>query len=222
MFATASGDRVIMTAKPIEQRPRATYADRPFPPGKIKIMAALESLLEEKDFVSITTAEIAKTAGVTEGLIYKYFQDKRDLLHEVLAEFLEFFITRAEKDVRDIQGAVNKLRQVIWTHISMYAHNRVFAKILILEVRNYPDYFNSDAYEMVRRYTDFLLDVVEEGQSEGSIRNDIPSSAIRQIILGGIEHVCLPGVLFNLPLDPDKVSEQLAEVILGGIASAYR
>ena len=69
-------------------------AEKPHAPGKTKIMAALRSLLEDKEFVSITTAEIARNAGVTEALIYKYFHDKRDLLHQVLAEYLGVMITR--------------------------------------------------------------------------------------------------------------------------------
>ncbi len=59
------------------------------PPGRIKITQALKLLLERKEFGAVTTAEIAKQAGVTEALIYKYFKDKRDLLHQVLREYLE-------------------------------------------------------------------------------------------------------------------------------------
>ena len=65
--------------------------EKPLPPGRIKIVNALISLLEQKEFGAITTAEIAKNAGVTEALIYKYFKDKRDLLHKVLLEYLEQF-----------------------------------------------------------------------------------------------------------------------------------
>ncbi len=74
--------------KPIAKddiRPEA----RSQPPGRIKIMNALRSLLEEKEFSAITWAEIAQTAGVNEGLIYKYFKDRRNLLHQVLKEYLE-------------------------------------------------------------------------------------------------------------------------------------
>ena len=62
---------------------------RPFHPARIKIADALRGLLEKKEFNAITTAEIARSAGVTEALIYKYFKDKRDLLHQVLVEYLE-------------------------------------------------------------------------------------------------------------------------------------
>ena len=47
------------------------------PPGRVKIVTALRSLLEQKSFNAIRTAEIASHAGVTESLIYKYFRDVR-------------------------------------------------------------------------------------------------------------------------------------------------
>ncbi|MGA8831320.1 MAG: TetR/AcrR family transcriptional regulator [Desulfomonilaceae bacterium] len=193
-------------------------AEKTHAPGKIKIMAALRSLLEDKEFVSVTTAEIARTAGVTEALIYKYFQDKRDLLHQVLAEYLGVMIARAETDVRGIKGALHQLRKLIWSHVNMYADNRVFARILLLEVRNYPDYFSSDAYQMVKHYTNFLLALIEKGVEEGSIRSDIPATAIRQVILGAIEHACLPGIIFNYAIQTDELSDQLCESIFNGIA----
>jgi AcrR family transcriptional regulator len=180
---------------------------------------ALKTLLAQKEFTAITTSEIARTAGVTEALIYKYFTDKRDLLHQLLAEYLDFFVSRAEMDVKGIKGALNKLRKAIWSHINMYAANRVFSRILLLEVRNFPDYFNSDAYQMVRRYTSFIVSIVEEGIAEGSIRGDIPVPVIRQVVLGGIEHVCLPKVIFNREINTDELADQLCEVIFKGIAA---
>jgi AcrR family transcriptional regulator len=198
---------------------RAGLGKQSFPPGRVKIAEALKSLLAEKEFSAITTAEIARTAGVTEGLIYKYFTDKRDLLHQVLAEYLELYLTRAEQDIKGIKGALNKLRKLIWSHVNMYATDRVFARILLLEVRNYPDYFKSDAYQMVKRYSKLLMTMIEEGVESGEIRPDVRPSSIRRLILGGIEHVCLPGVIFNLDIDPDPLTEELAELIFTGIAS---
>ncbi len=117
------------------------FKQKPLPPGRIKITRALKSLLEKKEFNAITTAEIAKKAGVTDALIYKYFKDKRDLLHQVLSEYLEEYRTQITLDLKGIKGTLNKLRKLIWSHINVYATNRVFARILLIEVRNYPDYY---------------------------------------------------------------------------------
>lgn len=192
------------------------------PPGKTKIMEALRLLLEEKEFSAVTTAEIARCAGVTEALIYKYFRDKRDLLHQVLGVYLEHLISMAETDVRGIKGSLNKLRKIIWSHINMYASNRVFAKILLLEVRNSPDYFNSDAYRTVRRYGTIVAATVREGVESGEIRSDVPVSILRQAILGAIEHACLPGVIFGREISPDDLTEQICEVIFDGIRTKER
>jgi TetR/AcrR family fatty acid metabolism transcriptional regulator len=194
-------------------------AVKPFPPGRIKIADALRALLETKDFSAITTAEIAKHAGVTEALIYKYFKDKRDLLHQVLTEYIERYHSQVRMDLKGIKGALNKLRKLIWAHINVYSTNRVFAKILLLEVRNYPEYFKSDTYHLVKIYSDVVLEIIEEGIASGEIRKDLPPKLMRQGILGTIEQVCMTGIVFERKISPDDLTEGICELIFGGIAT---
>jgi TetR/AcrR family transcriptional regulator, fatty acid metabolism regulator protein len=190
---------------------------RPPPPGRIKIEQALRSLLETNDFNAITTATIAKTAGFTEALIYKYYKDKRDLLHQVLIGYNKKFLAQVERDQKSIRGSLNKLRKVIWSTLDSYATNRVYSKILLLEVRNYHDYFKSEAYEGLQTYGRILLDLIEEGVREGEIRNDIPPKFIRQVILGGIEYLCLPNIVFNKEFTADELIDDLCDLIFSGI-----
>ena len=191
--------------------------DKHQPPGRIKIVKALKELLAQKEFSAITTAEIARTAGVTEALIYKYFRDKRDLLHQILADYLKTYGVVLETDLKGIKGALNKLRKLIWSHINVYANNRVFAKVLLIEVRNYADYYRSDTYELVKIYSNTVLSVIEEGVGNGEIRADIPAKMIRQTILGSIEHVCLSGIVFEREMDPEEITDHLCEILFDGI-----
>jgi len=193
------------------------FKEKPLPPGRIKIAQALKSLLEEKEFSAITTAEIAKTAGVTEALIYKYFKDKRDLLHQILSEYLEQYRSQMGQDLKGIKGTLNKLRKLIWSHINVYATNRVFAKILLIEVRNYPDYYKSETYLRVKEYSNIVLQIIEEGMRDGEIRNDVPARLIRHSILGSIEQVCLSGITFGKKINPDELTEQICEIVFSGI-----
>lgn len=187
------------------------------PPGQIKIKKALISLLGSKTFNTITTAEIAKTAGVTEALIYKYFKDKRDLLHQLLQEYLEEYIRQFNHDLKGIKGALNKLRKLIWTHINVYSTNRVFARILLIEVRNHQDYYHSETYQLVKTYSNVMLDLIMEGVESGEIRDDVPVKLMRQSILGSIEHICLTGIIFNREMLPDQLTEDLCEFLFEGI-----
>jgi TetR/AcrR family transcriptional regulator, fatty acid metabolism regulator protein len=192
---------------------------RSFPPGRIKIVEALKTLMAEKEFTAITTAEIARTAGVTEALIYKYFADKRDLLHQVLAEYLEYYLSQTESDLRGASGSLNKIRKIVRAHINMYATNRVFAKILLLEVRNYSDYWNSDAYGIVKRYSRMLTHIIEEGAAAGEIRNDVPANVINRLILGGIDQVCLSKVIFGREISVDELTDDLCGLLFEGVAA---
>lgn len=190
---------------------------RPQPPGRVKIVDALKRLLREKEFTAITWSEIAEAAGVNEGLIYKYFGDRRNLLFNVLKECLEFYLERIELDVKGVEGSLNKLRKLIRSAISCYDSDRVLAKILMLEVRNLPDYFESPTYLLVRDFSRWVLDIIKEGVEEGQIRDDISPEYIRDSILGSIEHLCLPWVIFQKKIDPDGLARSLCIILFDSI-----
>lgn len=194
-----------------------TKVARNQPPGRIKIVQALISLLEQKEFNAVTTAEIAKKAGVTEALIYKYFKDKRDLLHQVLREYLEQYGVYLDHDLKGIKGALNKLRKLIWSHINIYARNRVFARILLVEARTNLDYYKSETYNLVKRYSNTVLSIIEEGIRNQEIRDDLEPTLIRHGILGSIEQICLSGVIFGREIEPDKLTEELCELLFKGL-----
>ncbi len=187
------------------------------PPGKLKIIDAMRTLLEERTFESLTISDIAFTAGVTEGLIYKYFKDKRDLLHHVLKEHYDHFLVQIERDLQGIDGALNKLRKIIWSSIERYANHRVFARIILLEVRNSEEYFHSEAYALVRQFNRILLDIIKEGIASGEIRDTLPPAYIRNAIFGTIEHSCLNRAIFNEPVSTNDAARIITELLLNGI-----
>lgn len=187
------------------------------PPGKLKIIDALRILLEERTFESLTISDIAVAAGVTEGLIYKYFKGKRDILHHVLKEHYDNFLVQIDRDLQGIDGALNKLRKIIWSSIERYANHRVFARIILLEVRNSEEYFHSEAYELVRHFNRILLDIIKEGIANGEIRDTLPPAYIRNAIFGTIEHSCLNRAIFNEPVSTNDAARIITELLLNGI-----
>ena len=56
---------------------------------KKRIIEAGYELFAKKGYYSTNTAEIAKKAGVSTGIVYGYFRDKRDILVEVLDIYVE-------------------------------------------------------------------------------------------------------------------------------------
>ena len=58
------------------------------------IICATERLLQTHGLARLTTREIAREAGVAEGLIYHHFKDKAELIHEVVEQRMH--------DVKDV------------------------------------------------------------------------------------------------------------------------
>lgn len=187
------------------------------PPGKLKIIDAMRTLLDDRTFESLTISEIAASAGVTEGLIYKYFKDKRDLLHHVLKEHYEHFLVQLDRDLQGIDGALNKLKKIIWSSIERYANHRVFARIILLEVRNSEEYFRSEAYALVRQYNRIIIDIINEGIANGEIRDTLPPASIRNAMFGAIEHSCLNRAIFNEPVSTTETAQVITELLFHGI-----
>jgi AcrR family transcriptional regulator len=191
---------------------------RPLPAGGVKIREAFKALLEEREFNRITTAQIARKSGVNEALIYKYFGDKRGLLHQVLRDYLDEYLGVMESELKGIKGTFNRLKKIVWSQMNLYETKRVLAKILLLEVRNYPGYFESESYAQVQRYSRIVTEVLKEGIKNGEIRSDMPVASMRQVILGGVEHLCLPKIIYGKPYSAKELTKELCMAVFQGLA----
>ncbi|RJQ77913.1 MAG: TetR/AcrR family transcriptional regulator [Desulfobacteraceae bacterium] len=186
------------------------------PPGRRKIIQALTELMRAKDFHSITTAEIAEKAGVAEGLIYKYFKSKKDLLYQVLHDLFTHYHHTVLKRIENKTSAIEKLEIIIYSGIEYYTANRVFARMLLLEVRNSQDYFGSAAYDIAKTYARNILDIIQEGIRRGEIKSDTDPLILRRIILGAIEHACLGEIIFSRDLDAQAMAMKISTILFNG------
>lgn len=187
------------------------------PPGRIKLMKSFAQLMEEKDFNSITTAEIASNASVTEGLIYKYFKDKKDLLYQVLNKHFTEFYANIGNRIANEATCIEQLEVIIFSSLESYAENRLLSKMLLLEVRNSLEFFSSDAYAMVRKYAAVILEIIEKGIETHEIKPQTDAFLLRKVILGAIEHACLGEIIFGRKVDIDQVSSGISDIIFNGV-----
>jgi AcrR family transcriptional regulator len=187
------------------------------PPGRIKIMKSLSTLMKKKDFDSITTSEIASNAGVTEGLIYKYFKDKKDLLYKVLEEHFQIFQAEIDEMIKGKISSIEKLEIIIKTSLKSWTKSKVFAKILLLEVRSYPDYYKSRAYELIKVYAKTVAGIIKQGIKTGEIKQQTDYRILTKIILGAIEHSCLGDIIFDRDINIEHISTNICETIFKGI-----
>ncbi len=189
-----------------------------YPPGRIKIMKALKSLLSEKDFNAIKIAEIAETAGVNEALIYKYFKNKRDLMYQMVTDYLECCREDMIEEIERREGAFRKLEKFICTLFNIYNRDKIYSKMILFEFRNSSDYYSSKPYKILQDNYDLCLHIINEGIREGQIRDDVNPSVMRQLIIGSVEQFCMNAIISERDLSPERMTERTCKLLFHGIS----
>jgi hypothetical protein len=87
------------------------------------------------------------------------------------------------------------------------------------EVQSEQDYRGSGLHGMNRRYTQFLLDVIETGIKSGEFRADVPPALLRDMVYGGIQHHSWNYVCGRGTLDIDAIADQIVAVLCEGTAT---
>lgn len=93
---------------------------------KRRIIDAGLKLISEKGYFATNTAEIAKEAGVSTGIVYQYFYDKKDiLLHAVRLYFDKIFepIEEKLKIIKGISDLDEALKKLILASIEAHKEN---------------------------------------------------------------------------------------------------
>ncbi|MCZ0735605.1 TetR/AcrR family transcriptional regulator [Phreatobacter sp. AB_2022a] len=182
------------------------------------ILAAAKQVFAEKGFEATSIADIARAAGISDGLAYRYFQGKRDLLNEVLRAFYE----RTMVDLEIIAGRdapfETRLHDLIHRHLFAFVADADLCRLFISEVRTASDYQGSPVHELNRRYTSILVRIVEDGVANGEVRGDIDIRLVRDVIFGAIEHRSWAAVN-GRPLDVDATARNLVELLRYGLVA---
>lgn len=90
---------------------------------KRKIIDAGLKAFGEKGYFNTTTVEIAKLAGVSTGIVYSYFKDKKDILLQALELYFHIIFQPMEallKSVRPPLDLEKIIRAII--HVSVKSH----------------------------------------------------------------------------------------------------
>jgi len=183
------------------------------------IEAAARAVFCKRGYADASIAEIAAEAGIAEGTIYKFFDSKRQLVMRVIELWYESMLAEFAKNLRGISGARNKVRFIVWRHLSSLKQDLDVARLCLHEARYSRDYYQSEVYQLNRRYTHFLLDACREGIANGEFRADMPITLVRDLIFGGIDHHTWAMLLGHGDVDVDRSADLIVNVVFAGIAT---
>ncbi len=152
------------------------------------IMEAAHDVFCERGYADASISDIAERAHVVEGTIYRYFENKRELLVRVVGHWYEEMLADYDTQLSGIKGTRNRLRFLIWRHLRAIKTDPALCRLVFSELRAGPDYRETRVFDLNRDYTRRTLDILRDAIAAGEFRDDAPLTLVRDMIYGGIEH----------------------------------
>lgn len=180
------------------------------------IMAAARVVIASKGYENTLLSDIARQAGVVEGTIYRYFQNKRDLLIKVAEIWFHEQLTE-DSQLDSIHGTLNKLRHLAWRTLSIIKREPVLSRFMLMELRPDPAYRNSPFFELNRRFTHEVLQVCRDAIASGEFRDDVSPATLRDMLYGCIEHRTWAFLRGEGDFSIEDVADGVAKVIYRGM-----
>lgn len=141
---------------------------------------------------SVTMSDLAKELGISKKTIYKYFEDKNDLIYSIIELKIE-------------------MDKALCTNCSSQAHNAIedlyaLSKFIVEQIGNVnPNVFydlkkyHSEAWQIINTHKwDFVLSMIlkniQRGKKEGLYRKEMDEQIISRLYIGATELIVSGGV----------------------------
>ncbi len=155
------------------------------------IMNSAADLFAQKGFAAATTREIADLAGVSEAVLFKYYKNKKGLLHETILDFIEQISVDSVFESVDEIVKHNKemptedlFRKLFKDRYSMIDKNFQMFKMLLIEIQYHEDVRDIFVEKVMGRivsYAKVMSSMLEERED---IRSDLDYTSIIRSFIG--------------------------------------
>lgn len=184
---------------------------------KESILQAAIEVFGKSSFQKSSISEIAKRANVAEGTIYQYYKNKEDLFFSIPIQKTIEFSKEVDLHLQGITGTFNQIRKFIWYYLYFFKTNPEYGRILMLEMRVSRSFVKTKTYNFLKKSISRILEIIREGQNEGTIRKDVNIYILRQLVLGILEHVVTRWILQGGKYDLMEYYEDITKLVIDGI-----
>lgn len=124
---------------------------------------------------NLTISQIAQSAGVGKGTIYEYFENKEDIVFEIISTFMAEF----EKTLLEIVDQVTSTKEKLFHFLAMIfedenysKHLNIYREFLAISLTNGTEQMVEFSMGCKERFTMILSQIIEEGIAKGEIREE--------------------------------------------------
>lgn len=195
----------------------AGYNDR-----RAQILDAAAQVFKARGLRGATLTHVAEIMGTDRASLYYYFSNKEEMFEELVTTAVKQNLAAAEKIRKLDEPAPAKLRRLMEGLMISYGEFYPVLYVLIQENLSHvaPEHgeWAKEMKRINRRYERILVDIVQSGQDEGTLRSSAPAWVLAYGIIG---MVGWSNRWFN-PADSELSAEEIgkafADTVLDGLA----
>lgn len=198
-------------------------------PGKEKkILEAAIGIFSEKGFSASTTSEIAKSAGIAEGTIFRYYKTKKDILRGILIQTINLFSSKIvivgiekifetveEKDLKTV------FKEILRDRLKLAETLFPMFRVVLTEAIYHEDVREAIYKNIVAKAVDTVGSFQEIMVKRGLLRNDIPTTALLRSAIGSLAVLIGQKILMGNKFTPEEFEAEAdiaIDILLNGLA----
>ena len=160
----------------------AAYAER-----RAEIIATAARIFREKGFRGASLADVAESLGTDRASLYYYVGSKEELLHEIVRVVIHENVGMAERVASGPGTSAEKLHALFVE--MMESFERAYPAMYVYvedqaRIARQDSEWAQDVTESSRRFEDVVVRLLKNGQSDGSIRKDLPPELTARALFG--------------------------------------
>lgn len=185
-----------------------------------RIVDAAIAVFAEKGFHKARISEIARKAGVADGTIYLYFDNKDELLLTIFEEKMEQLLSELRAYLAGFNTPIARIQAFARFHFEQLRTYPDLARVLQVELRQSTRFTSAYRPQRLWDYLDAFEELIHQGQEQGVLRQETDAFIVKWAFFGALDELSVQWVLsrkrdrFNL----DQAAEEVVSVFLRGMA----
>ncbi|HIK26677.1 MAG: TetR/AcrR family transcriptional regulator [Oscillatoriaceae bacterium SKW80] len=186
---------------------------------RTRILQAAQKLFANKGYDGTTTRDLANTAGVAEGTLFRYFPNKKAILVEIATQGWVEILTDLLTELSEM-GSYKAVAQVMKRRMLHMRENIDLIRVCFLEAQFHPDLRERIQSEVIAKMTDVAEAFFQTAMEKGIYRPMNPR-IVAQVFLGMF---AIAGFSQQTLLEKEaslqaqlEMAETLADIFLNGV-----
>lgn len=182
-----------------------------------RILRAAVDVFAQNGYFNAKVSEIAKAAGVADGTIYLYFDNKEDVLITIFREHTRNYLQSLERELMPVRRHEDRIRTAIRHHLETLGRDRALAVVSQVELRHSLKFMSLLSQQEVADYLNIIRKIVEQGQTEGTFRRNLHPRLVAKSVFGILDEMVTSWILSEKDYNLADQSEQIADLVLTGL-----